>query len=82
MPEPAGPDGDIALGREPMGSMRRAGWGILFADVAGGGGAAGGADRIVGSPAWIAGDAAFVADPTDIWADVAEDTGVRLEFAD
>src|SRR5690349_11952477 len=82
MPEPTGANGDVAFGRQPLRSVAGAGGRLPGADVAGRRGAAVFADRVVCHPAGVSGGAALVADPTDVGADIAEDHGAGLEFAD
>src|ERR1039458_4299178 len=77
MIKPAGTDGDIALGREPVGAgtvpaVQPARVGLAGGEVA----------AVERGPAGHARRAVFVAHPPDVRAAVAEHAGVGLEFAD
>src|SRR5690348_1196683 len=82
MPKPAGPDGYIAFGRHPAGTMAMAGSGFLALGVTRHAGPAICADRIESSPARIACNPLFVTYPTDIGSSIAENDGIGLEAAD
>src|ERR1039457_1947947 len=79
VPEPAGTDGDVAFGGKPLRAVTVAGGRFLVAYVAGRGRAAVHADRVISGPTGISGDAPFVAHPTDVGADVAENDGAGLQ---
>src|SRR4051812_20053461 len=81
MPEPARPEGDVALGGQPMSGVPTAGGRLALAHVAGSCGAAIRAYRVVRSPTGIASDATLVAHPADIGSDIAENDRARLQFS-
>ena len=82
MPEPAAPNGNIALRRQPFGAMLRAGGRFLLAHIARRCGSPIRRHRIVGRPARIARNSAFVSHPANVGTDIAEDHGFGLKFAD
>ena len=76
--DPAGADEHGAIRWKSAGAVTRAGGRFALLHVAGTGRTAVGCHRIVSRPAGVAGDAALVAHPSDVGANVAENNGLRL----
>src|SRR5688500_2046356 len=80
MPDPPRPDGYVSLARAPFAALRIA----LHQRIRYPGAIEAGvrhALRVDRAPACGAGLTAFVADPANVWAGIAEDNGVRLHPA-
>src|ERR1035441_4700185 len=80
-PEPAGPDGNVALGGQPVRTVAVAGWRFALADIARRCRPAVRAHRIAGGPAGISSDAAFISNPAHVGPYVAKDTSAGLELS-
>src|SRR5581483_1505657 len=79
VPEPAGADRNIALGRDPAWRIARAGVGLGRSNIARRSRPAMLAYWSERLPTGLACDAFFISDPADVRPDVAEDHGVRLQ---
>src|SRR4051794_39925395 len=78
MPEPAGANRDVPLGRHPFGPSPRSGLAIFVPDVPRRRGAGAiGTNGIVRLPASLVGVTPLVAHPANVRSDIAEDHGIR-----